>query len=284
VALVELARASDLPLKVPSLRNVFDKFGMDVTHTNSGAGFGFSHDGSVDSLARFIQDGFGFTDDKTTADLIAFLISLTGSDLLNGLSIDVNRSPGVLSLDTPAAVGEQITVSNALSNPLLDGMIALAQSPTSRVDLVAKGFENGQPRGWFYNRTNSLFQSDRQSETESPGALRALAAPNAKQTYTMVPRGAGVREGIDRNADGTFDQDEMDATALQLAVTTNNTALGWNTFAGFAYELQYKNGLNDTGWINLVRGRIAITNGPMSFLDAPPGTNGSRFYRAVPLP
>ena len=284
VALVELARASDLPLKVPSLRNVFDKFGMDVTHTNSGSGFGFSHDGSVDSLARFVQDGFGFTDDKTTADLIAFLISLTGSDLLNGLSVDVNRSPGVLSLDTPAAVGEQITVSNAVSNPLLDSMIALAQSATSRVDLVAKGFENGQPRGWFYNRTNSLFQSDRQSETESPAALRALAVPNAKQTYTIVPRGAGMREGIDRNADGTFDQDEMDATALQLAVTTNNTALGWNTFAGFAYELQYKNGLNDTGWVDLVRGQIAITNGPMSFLDAPPGTNSSRFYRAVPLP
>ena len=284
LALVELARASNLPFKVPSLRNVFDKFGMDLTHTNSRSGFGFSHDGSVDSLTRFIQDSFGISDDKTTADLLAFLISFTGSDLASGSTIDVNRSPGVLSLDTPASVGQQITVSNALSNPLLDSMIALAQSATSRVDLVVKGFANGQPRGWFYNRTNALFQSDRLSEIESPAALLALATPDGKQTYTMVPRGAGMRAGIDRNADGTFDRDEMDATALQLSVTTNNIALGWNTFAGFAYQLQYKNGLGDPDWLALAPGQIAITNGPMSFLDAFPGTNSSRFYRTIPLP
>ena len=128
IALIELPRASNLPFKVPSLRNVFDKFGMDVTHTNSRSGFGFSHDGSVDSLTRFIQDGFGITNDKTTADLVAFLISFTGSDLLSGSSVDVNRSPGVASLDTPASVGRQVILSNAAPVPLLDSMeIALAQ-------------------------------------------------------------------------------------------------------------------------------------------------------------
>jgi hypothetical protein len=100
----------------------------------------------------------------------------------------------------------------------------------------------------------------------------------------MVPRGTGLRVGIDRNADGKFDRDELDATALQLTVTTNSTAVGWNTSAGFVYQLQYKNDLEDPDWINLSGGQMAITNGSMMFLDAPPGTNSSRFYRTLPLP
>ena len=189
IALIELERSLNLPIKVPSLRNLYDKFGMNYTSTNSRAGFGFSHDGSVDSLTRFIQDGFGITDDKATADLIAFLFSFTGSDLTSGSPTDVNRSPGVASLDTPAAVGRQITISNSISVPLINSMIARAGSTTGRVDLVVKGFENGFPRGWFYNSTNGVFQSDRQFEIESPAALLALAAVGSEQTYMLVPRG-----------------------------------------------------------------------------------------------
>jgi DNA-binding beta-propeller fold protein YncE len=284
VALVELERSSGLPFKVPSLRNIFDKFGMDLVHTNSRSGFGFFHDGSVDSPTRFFQDSFGITDDKTTADLDAFLLSFTGSDLLAGLLTDVNRSPGVASLDTPASVGRQITISNSVDVPLIDSMVALAQSGTTRVDLVVKGFENGVPRGWFYNRTNSTFQSDVQSEVESPVALRALAAVGSEQTYTVVPRGSGMRIGIDRDADGKFDRDEINLTTLQIAMTTNGPALGWNAFAGFAYQLQYENTLTDSTWINLSGGQVAATNGAISSLDGSPATNSSRFYRVIPLP
>lgn len=284
VALVELERALNLPFKVPSLRNTINKFGMDLAHTNSRAGFGFFHDGSVDSLTRFIQDGFGIDDDKSTADLIAFLFSFTGSDLIPGSPTDIDRSPGLASLDTPASVGRQITISNSLDVPLIDNMVSVAQSSTSRVDLVVKGFENGLPRGWFYNRTNGTFQSDRQSEVETPAALRALAAVGSEQTYTVVPRGAGMRIGIDRDADGRFDRDEINSTTLQIALATNGAALGWNAFAGFAYELQYRNNLLDSNWIDLSGGQIAITNGSMFSGDATPATNGSRFYRVVPLP
>jgi len=210
IALIELPRALNLPFKVPSLRNVFDKFGMDLTHTNSRAGFGFFHDGSVDTITRFIQDGFGITNDQQTADLDAFLLSLTGSDLTPGSIVDPNRSPGVASLDTPAAVGRQITINNSTGVALITNMINLANSSSSRVDLIVKGFEAGLQRGWFYNRTNGLFQSDRIAETETPAALRGFAAPGAEQTYTVVPRGTGWRTGIDRDADGYPDRDELD--------------------------------------------------------------------------
>ena len=225
IALIELERTLQLPFKMPQLRNMFDKFGMDYSHTNSRAGFGFAHDGSVDSLPRFIQDAFAITNDQNTADLVAFLFAFTGSDLTPGVVTDVNRSPGVASLDTPAAVGRQITISNSLGVALITNMITLANSSTSRVDLVVRGFENGISRGWVYNRTNGFFQSDRRAESNTPAALRALAAAGAEQTYTVVPRGAGWRMGIDRDADGYPDRDELDfgsdpANALSLATNT----------------------------------------------------------------
>jgi hypothetical protein len=93
------------------------------------------------------------------------------------------------------------------------------------VDLVVKGFKDGLPRGWFFDRTTGLFLSDRQAEVFSSTALQALAANGSEQTYTVVPRGTGRRIGIDRDADGYFDRDELDfgsdpANALSLATNT----------------------------------------------------------------
>ncbi len=209
-ALVELERSSNLPFKVPQMRNLFDKFGLDLTRTKSRAGFGFSHDGSVDTLPRFIQDAFAITDDQTTADLVAFLFSFTGSDLAPGALTDRNRSPGLPSLDTPAAVGRQITINNPAPVVLIDSMVGLATSSTSRVDLVVKGFKDGLARGWFYDRTSGSFLSDRQLESYTPDALRALAGEGNEQTYTVVPVGTGRRMGIDRDGDGYLDRDELD--------------------------------------------------------------------------
>lgn len=225
IAAVELERTAQLPFKVPSLRNLFDKFGMDLAHTNSRAGFGFFHDGGVDTLPRFIQDAFSITNDQTTADLTAFLVSLSGSDLVPGSATDVNRSPGVTSLDTPAAVGRQLTINNPARVPLLDGMIALANSNTGRVDLVAKGYLDGLARGWFFDRGSGNFQADRQAEVYSPDSLRALAGVGSEQTYTVVPRGAGKRIGIDEDGDGYYDRDELDfgsdpRNPLSLATNT----------------------------------------------------------------
>jgi len=234
-ALVELERASNLPFKVPQLRNLFEKFGLDLTSTNSRAGFGFSHDGSVDTLPRFIQDAFDITNDQTTADLVAFLISFTGSDLLPGSLTDANRSPGLPSLDTPAAVGRQITINNPAPVALIDSMIGLATSITSRVDLVVKGFKDGLARGWFYDRASGNFLSDRRSESYAPDALRALAAAGNEQTYTVVPEGAGKRMGIDRDGDGYLDRDELDfgsdpANPLSRATNTPPSLIAVSNF------------------------------------------------------
>ena len=113
-------------------------------------------------------------------------------------------------MDTAAAVGRQLTINNSARVPLIDSMVALALSSTSRVDLIVKGFKAGLPRGWFFDRSSGSLLSDRQAEIYTTNTVRALAAIGSEQTYTLVPRGLGKRLGIDRDGDGYFDRDELD--------------------------------------------------------------------------
>src|SRR5207249_8566544 len=55
------------------LRSLVDKVGMNGAAANSRAGFGFMHDGRVDTLTRFLVDGFPQTagTDQAIASLVA---------------------------------------------------------------------------------------------------------------------------------------------------------------------------------------------------------------------
>jgi len=277
IAMIELPRSSELPFKIPSLRNLFDKLGMDLGHTNSRAGFGFSHDGSADTLVRFLQDGLSFTNDQQTADMIAFLLSFTGSDLIPGVTNDINRSPGLPSQDTAASVGKQITINNSNSVALINTMISMVTTGTNRVDLIVKGMENGAARGWFYDTNSAMFLSDRPGENYTPAALRALAAPGSEQTYTLVPVGTGRRMGIDRDLDGILDGQLL---LRGSSVTSNGPAIACTSVVGLTYQLQYKNQLTDASW-STVPGSVAGTGNTISLLDTTLGTNQTRFYRVT---
>jgi hypothetical protein len=117
-------------------------------------------------------------------------------------------------------VGQQITLS-AESTPQvverIDLFIQRAQvtDPRPECDLVVKGILNGTPRGWILsqasaNRGETIFQSDRFEEHHSFEALQQIAAePTQELTFTCVPPGSGIRIGIDRDEDGTYDADEL---------------------------------------------------------------------------
>lgn len=190
--------------KIAQFRNLADKLGMDGRQTESRSGFGFGHDGSVDSLTRFLV-GVRIIRDQDTADLIAFLLSAAGSD--------TKPTSAFAAIDPtpPTALGRQLTLNSTVISPLFDAMLAMARSPTSRVDLIAKGLKDGIARGWLFDRNMDLFQSDRLQETLSPNGLLALAGPGTEITFTMVMRGTGPRLGIDRDLDGMLDRDELDA-------------------------------------------------------------------------
>ena len=199
---VSIRLEGSLRSKMAQFRNLADRLGMDTTRTNSRAGFGFGHDGSVDSLTRFLV-GLQVVEDQEIADLIALLLSVSGADLAD---------PGGVEDATPsAAVGRQLTLSSPNRLPLFDSMLSLARSTTSRVDLVVKGLLDGQSRGWWFDRSLDRFQGDRASETISADALLALARPGQELTLTLVARGTGRRLGIDQNSDDALDQDQRDA-------------------------------------------------------------------------
>ena len=204
---LDLARSGSFHFKPAQLRSLPDKLGMDLSRTNSRAGFGFLHDGRVDSLVRVLVDGFQIDDEREQADLIAYLLSFCGSGEVSDRDDD-SKFP---SLDVPAAVGRQLTLTNAQAPELLDQMVAQAERSEEGVDLVARGAQLGLNRGWYYDRRSRRFQSDRQAEALNLPGLLQLAAPEAPLTFTVTTRGSGQRLGIDRDGDGYYDRTEVEA-------------------------------------------------------------------------
>jgi YVTN family beta-propeller protein len=210
--LVSVDGSTNRNIKVPQLRTEYLKTGFTMQQKSSRAGFGVLHDGSVDSLERFVDEpAFNPANDQEVADLVAFLLSFAGSDLPPGDPTKMLVPPGIESRDTHAAVGTQATVVDGANVPpeqaqLLAKMIELAQN--QKVGLVVKGVVDGKQRGYAF--AAGQFQSDREGEVLSPAALLALSAPGAELTYTVVPLGTQTRIGIDRDMDGWLDRDEVE--------------------------------------------------------------------------
>lgn len=193
--------------KVAHMRNLYQKigmFGMSPVNTGIGGafphmgdqirGFGFLHDGSVDTVFRFLSAGVFSVNNTERANLEAF-----------SLAFDTDFAP---------IVGQQITLSDS-SDFSVDGRIDLmiARDDAGECEVVVKGTIGGEDRG-AVRLPGGNFQMDRQAEIHSDAALRAFANTAGQElTYTCVPPGSGTRIGVDRDEDGFFDRDELDAGA-----------------------------------------------------------------------
>jgi DNA-binding beta-propeller fold protein YncE/mono/diheme cytochrome c family protein len=179
-------------IKVPQLRNMYEKTGFDATQASNNRGFGFIKDGSVDTMLNFLRfPGFQFTNDQERLDVEAFLMSF--------------------STDTQAGVGTQTTLesvgtASATQLLLLDDMVALAES--GQAGLVAHSVQDGAQRGYAYAGAG-VFQTDQAGVTLTDAELRGLAADGAEVTYTVVPSGSETRIALDRDTDGHFNFDEL---------------------------------------------------------------------------
>ncbi|MFZ4575990.1 MAG: hypothetical protein ACOYN0_16495, partial [Phycisphaerales bacterium] len=209
--MVSVDGSTNTAIKVPQFRNAYEKGGFNTTKLENTAGFGFLHDGSVDSLERFIAEpAFNVVSDQEVADLTALVLAISGSELPMGSASNPLEPPGPLSKDTHAAVGVQTTLVSQASAPasqltLITTMITLAN--TNKVGLVVKGVVAGEPRGYTYTGANT-FATDRAGQTITASALRALAAPGGELTYLIVPKGSETRIGIDRDVNGCLNGDE----------------------------------------------------------------------------
>ena len=191
--------------KIPHLRNLYAKVGMfgmaavpkirprDNAPTGDQVrGFGFLHDGSIDTLGRFLTANVFTLSVEQARDVEQFL-----------LAFDSTLAP---------IVGQQVTLTpagDAAAAARADLFLARAATATPECDVVVHGVLDGAARGWI-RLPGGEFRSDRSGEPLlTEGALRAQATvAGQERTYTCVPPGSGMRLGIDRDQDGCADGDD----------------------------------------------------------------------------
>jgi hypothetical protein len=207
-------------MKVPHLRNMYQKvgkfghsgkFATDATFFGPQIkGFGFMHDGGMDTLDNFLQ-GQVFQFDPTDAVL---------NDIKRNNVVEFMM---VMDSEMAPIVGQQITVTAgnlAMVGARIDLLRtqALVTSPRAECDLIVKGVISGIPRGYLM-QSNGSYQSDRASETLTDSELLNLVNTGGQTlTFTCVPPDSGMWMGIDHDEDGTYDRDEIDAGTDPLAV------------------------------------------------------------------
>ncbi len=213
-SIVSVDGSTNVSIKTPQLRNTYKKVGFESTQLENTSGFGVLHDGSVDSIAQFVAEpAFSVVSDQDVANLVALILSFSGSELPLGSLNDITELPGSASQDSHTAVGVQLTFDGVNNgDAALIDLLELLQGEAlaQRIDIIAHGIRNGEARGWVWTSLN-LFQSDRNGETISIDSLRIDAAAGAEITFTAVPLGNGVRAGVDRDEDGYYDRTELDA-------------------------------------------------------------------------
>jgi len=227
--------ASSQHMKIPQLRNMYSKvgmFGMPAlpVHFNPGdngftgdqiRGFGFLHDGSTDTLLRFLNIsvfvpqlgttlGFTFPNGDADRRLVEQFV----------FAFDSNLKP---------VVGQQITLTDsnsAVVSPRIN--LLIARVAAGDADLVVKGIFGGEARGWR-RKADATFESDKASEAAlTDAALRALAqTPGQTLTYLAVPNGSAMRIGIDRDEDTALDGDDNCVSiANATQIDTDSDGLG----------------------------------------------------------
>lgn len=210
-AVVSVDGSTNVTMKIPQLRNQYKKTGFNATQIENTAGFGLLHDGSVDSIERFVSEPvFNVFSDQEVANLTALMLSFSGSEMaVSGINNPLDP-PGPLSRDTHAAVGKQTTLVN-VATASVEQLALLSQfeslANTGKVGLIVKGRVNGVVRGWAY-QGSALFRADKSGPNVSVASVKALASLGNEQTWMIVPKGSETRIGIDRDLDGILDGDE----------------------------------------------------------------------------
>lgn len=194
-----LPRNDNLLFRGTPLRSVGEKIGLDLSATESRAGFGFLHDGRSDTLSRFLSTGFAITAPQDIADLTAFMLSFPG-----GLEGNSDGSHGVN--DAHAALGKQVFATDASISPLLNTLLSLGndEPPWARkTELIAWQRAGSAERAWFYDIAAQRFlESERPADRFTVAQLLALATPAQPVVFLAVSASSGRRHAIDFDEDG----------------------------------------------------------------------------------
>jgi DNA-binding beta-propeller fold protein YncE len=202
--------------KAPHLRNAYQKLGMFGNPENPGflggdngfkgdqvRGFGFLHDGAIDTVFRFVH-GISFSEVANGPGTNSIPEGPVGELQRRQLEAFILAFPTNMA----PAVGQQITHRAGSSAAAVSRINVLRQrAEAAECELVAKAALDEEV-GFLYVGSG-LFKTDRRGLPPIPAAaLRALAEIGRAVTYTCVPPGSGERIGVDRDGDGAWDGDE----------------------------------------------------------------------------
>ena len=195
-------------MKIPQLRNLYERVGMFGVAPNSSEnpgnngdtgpqvrGFGFTNDGSVDTLFRFLQ----------ARVFDANFGGRVGFDRGDSQRRDVEAYLLAFDTDLAPIVGQQITLDANNASRVgsrIDLLRARARTPfpskvlgtdATECDLVVHGVISGRATT-FVLRADGLFDRDDGSGPVTDGALRALSSVSGQAlTYTCLPPGWAPR-------------------------------------------------------------------------------------------
>lgn len=211
-------------MKIPHFRNLYQKVGMfgmaetskllpdsEAGNEHYGdqiRGFGFLHDGSVDTIERFLTTVLfrfvepamgdpgnpgGFSPDEAIAaveraNVTSFL-----------LAYDSNLKP---------IVGQQVTMSHESwsdGEPRLD--LLLERAERGECDLVARGSAS---EGYLYVGLGVFVQNEAGRLVFEAWLRNQIEAGElGETTFTCMPPGSGWQAALDRDLDGYLDADEL---------------------------------------------------------------------------
>jgi hypothetical protein len=196
-------------VKIPHLRNAYDKIGMFGTPRASA--FDLPDSGFMGDQIR----GFGFTGDGSTDTLFRFLTAVVFRPTSNsgfpqtnpdGVRRDVEQFILAFDSDLAPIVGQQVTLTSAnaaAAGPRIDLLIHRASTsfvskalggPAMECDLVARVVQNGRVMNFLYDPAAQNFIPDDGSNRIDDNALRELATvPGQEVTYTAATPGSGSR-------------------------------------------------------------------------------------------
>lgn len=252
----------DQPIKIPHLRNVYKKLHFDNTPgAESLAGFGLEHEGARADIPQALSGPrFESIQNNTTIlnNLKAFLLAFnTGMPSAVGHDLTITRE----NLTLPAVMTQWDTLEQ--------------QARLRRIELIAKaGF------GGLLYASNGEYRSDVHADViRSRAWIEDQIGEGATLTLLGVPRGSGVRMGIDRNLDGVLDGEQP---PMILSIRHLNGGeeieLSWLLEAHRPYTVEYSETLAPGNWIPMT-GDIVGQDGVATFSDSPAAAGPARFYR-----
>ena len=237
-------------MKVPHLRNQYQKVGMfgianpgtfagPFTSTgNQIRGFGFLHDGSVDTNARFHSASLFSVNAAEEIDLEAFMMVFE-SDLARSWASRSRSTAANSAVEGPRVTTLEGRAQANFTSKLLGGAV-------KDCDLIAKVVESGVERGYLFEPTSATFLPDVAGAGISDTALRNKALIDGNPvTFTCTPPGSGQRMGRDRDEDLLLDGVETNTgTYLDPQHTGSNPALADTDGDGFNDGVEVAGGYN----------------------------------------